>query len=135
MTNDTKAAGSCCGSVKACSSAKTMATSMDTAATVADVAGATGAEGIAAGADSSEATSQILTAEQEIQALRNVHQFLSQFDRVPGFLTNKWSKALDAIAIVANSLIAKNSPEVSADADASSTEGTEATAESQVVTQ
>ncbi len=48
-----------------------------------------------------------LTSEQEIQALRSVHEFLSSFDRVPGFLTNKWSQALDTVAIVANSLIAK----------------------------
>jgi hypothetical protein len=50
---------------------------------------------------------QKLTAEQEINALRSVHEFLSQFDRVPGFLANKWSQALDAVAVVANSLIAK----------------------------
>lgn len=50
---------------------------------------------------------QKLTSEQEINALRSVHEFLSQFDRVPGFLTNKWSQALDAVAVVANSLIAK----------------------------
>lgn len=48
-----------------------------------------------------------LTAEQEINALRSVHEFLSSFDRVPGFLTNKWSQALDTVAVVANSLIAK----------------------------
>lgn len=50
---------------------------------------------------------QKLTAEQEINALRSVHEFLTQFDRVPGFLANKWSQALDAVAVVANSLIAK----------------------------
>lgn len=48
-----------------------------------------------------------LTTEQEIQALRSVHEFLSEFDRVPGFLANKWSQALDTIAVVANSLIGK----------------------------
>lgn len=48
-----------------------------------------------------------LSTEQEIQALRSVHEFLSSFDRVPGYLTNKWSQALDTVAIVANSLIGK----------------------------
>lgn len=51
-----------------------------------------------------------LTAEQEINALRAAHQFFSNFDRVPGFLANQWSQALDTIAVVANSLIGKNSP-------------------------
>lgn len=50
---------------------------------------------------------QKLTAEQEIQTLRNVHTFLSNYDRVPGSLTNQWSQVLDAIALVANSIIAK----------------------------
>jgi hypothetical protein len=48
-----------------------------------------------------------LTAEQEIAALRSVHEFLSTFDRVPGFLANQWSQALDTVAVVANSLIKK----------------------------
>lgn len=48
-----------------------------------------------------------LSAEQEINTLRAVHQFLSNFDRVPGFMTSQWSQALDAIAVVANSLISK----------------------------
>jgi hypothetical protein len=65
-----------------------------------------------------------LTSEQEIQALRSVHEFLSSFDRVPGFLANKWSQALDTIAIVANSLIGK------AKANGTLTDDTAATAES-----
>ena len=48
-----------------------------------------------------------LTAEQEIAALRSVHDFLTKFDRVPGFLANQWSQALDTVAVVANSLIKK----------------------------
>ncbi len=48
-----------------------------------------------------------LTSEQEIAALRSVHDFLSKFDRVPGFLANQWSQALDTVAVVANSLIKK----------------------------
>jgi hypothetical protein len=52
----------------------------------------------------------VLTAEQEINALRAAHQFFSNFDRVPGFLANQWSQALDTIAVVANSIISKNSP-------------------------
>lgn len=53
----------------------------------------------------------VLTTEQEINALRSVHQFLGNFDRVPGFLSSQWSQALDAIAVVANSLIAKANPQ------------------------
>lgn len=49
----------------------------------------------------------VLTTEQEIAALRSVHEFLSKFDRVPGFLANQWSQALDTVAVVANSLIRK----------------------------
>ena len=48
-----------------------------------------------------------LTSQQEIEALRSVHEFLSAFDRVPGYLTSKWSQNLDTIAVVANSLIGK----------------------------
>lgn len=65
-----------------------------------------------------------LTSEQEIQALRSVHEFLSSFDRVPGFLANKWSQALDTVAIVANSLIGK------AKANGTLTDSTTTTAES-----
>jgi hypothetical protein len=65
-----------------------------------------------------------LTSEQEIQALRSVHEFLSSFDRVPGFLASKWSQALDTVAIVANSLIGK------AKANGTLTEDTAVTAES-----
>jgi hypothetical protein len=64
----------------------------------------------------------ILTTEQEIAALRSVHEFLSKFDRVPGFLANQWSQALDTVAVVANSLIRK-----ATDANAQTT--TEAQAE------
>jgi hypothetical protein len=63
-------------------------------------------------AETSETTEtqplQKLTAEQEINALRSVHKFLSEFDRVPGALATTWGQALDTIAVVANSLIAKN---------------------------
>lgn len=65
-----------------------------------------------------------LTTEQEINALRSAHQFFSNFDRVPGFLTNQWSQALDTIAVVANSLIGK------ANLGTTSTESAEITAES-----
>jgi len=50
---------------------------------------------------------QTLTAEQEIGALRSVHTFLSNFDRVPGSMAATWGQALDTIAVVANSLISK----------------------------
>lgn len=50
---------------------------------------------------------QTLTTEQEIGALRKVHEFLSAFDRVPGSMSAQWSQMLDTVAVVANSLIAK----------------------------
>jgi hypothetical protein len=50
---------------------------------------------------------QELLAEQEISALRRVHEFLSAFDRVPGSMSAQWSQMLDTVAVVANSLIAK----------------------------
>ncbi len=53
---------------------------------------------------------QSLTTEQEIGALRKVHQFLSEFDRVPGNMCAPWSQMLDTVAVVANSLIAKLKP-------------------------
>lgn len=65
---------------------------------------------------------QKLSADQEINALRSVHKFLSDFDRVPGALATTWGQALDTIAVVANSLIAKNTPEATAtDTDTSAT--------------
>lgn len=70
-------------------------------------------------------TPQILAVEQEINALRAAHQFFSNFDRVPGFLANQWSQALDTIAVVANSLIAKHAP--ASTAEEATTETTEST--------
>lgn len=74
--------------------------------------------------DSTEAAAStpVLTTEQEINALRAAHQFFSNFDRVPGFLANQWSQALDTVAVVANSLIAKTT------AASSSSESTTASA-------
>lgn len=64
-------------------------------------------------------TLQKLTPDQEINALRGVHKFLSDFDRVPGSLASTWAQALDTIAVVANSLIAKKTPEASAEVETS----------------
>lgn len=50
---------------------------------------------------------EVLLPEQEVGALRKVHQFLSEFDRVPGSMSAQWSQMLDTVAVVANSLIAK----------------------------
>lgn len=50
---------------------------------------------------------QELTAEQEINALRAAHQFFGNFPNVPGFAAANWGQALDALAVVANSLIKK----------------------------
>ena len=51
--------------------------------------------------------SETLEPEQEISGLKKVHQYLSEFDRVPGSMAATWSQMLDTIAVVANSLIAK----------------------------
>jgi len=50
---------------------------------------------------------QELTSEQEILVLRQAHDFFGNFNAVPGFTATKWGQALDAIALVANSLISK----------------------------
>lgn len=55
----------------------------------------------------SKVGAEVLLTEQEVGALRKVHQFLSEFDRVPGSMSAQWSQMLDTVAIVANSLIAK----------------------------
>lgn len=48
-----------------------------------------------------------LSLEDEIACLRKVHEFLREYDRVPGALASTWSQMLDTIAVVANSLISK----------------------------
>lgn len=48
-----------------------------------------------------------LTIEQEIHALRKVHEFLAAFDRVPGGMAASWGQVLDMVATVGNSLIGK----------------------------
>lgn len=50
---------------------------------------------------------ETLLPEQEVGALKKVHEFLSNFDRVPGAMSAQWSQMLDTVAVVANSLIAK----------------------------
>mgnify|MGYP006943718901 CR=1 FL=1 len=50
---------------------------------------------------------QELSPEQEINALRAAHQFFGNFPNVPGHAAANWGQALDALAIVANSLIKK----------------------------
>lgn len=52
-------------------------------------------------------TVQDLSQEQEIGALRSAHQFFSNFPNVPGHAASNWGQALDALAVVANSLISK----------------------------
>lgn len=98
--------------------------SNDTTTTTTTATAATETETSATGAETTVST-PALTAEQEINALRAAHQFFSNFDRVPGFLANQWSQALDTIAVVANSLIGKNSPASTAtDASAESADTT-----------
>ena len=54
-----------------------------------------------------EVNTESLSPEQEIGALRKVHEFLGDFDRVPGSMSAAWSQMLDTVAVVANSLISK----------------------------
>lgn len=74
--------------------------------------------------DTTAAATPALTSEQEINALRAAHQFFSNFDRVPGFLTNQWSQALDTIAVVANSLIGKSTATTTEDTTTTTTDTT-----------
>lgn len=46
-----------------------------------------------------------MTLEQQIAILKSVHTFFSTFDRVPGLLASDWGNNLNALALVANSLI------------------------------
>jgi hypothetical protein len=82
-------------------------------------------------AETTETTQELpkLTAQQEINALRSVHEFLSAFDRVPGGLAGKWSQVLDTVAVVANSLIGKAQAngELSADTTTEATTTTNTT--------
>ena len=48
-----------------------------------------------------------LSSEDEIACLRKVHEFLREYDRVPGSVASTWSQMLDTVAVVANSLISK----------------------------
>jgi hypothetical protein len=52
-----------------------------------------------------------LSAEAEIDLLRQVHVFLQDFP-IPGKLGGQWSRVLDGIGLVANSLIAKQEESV-----------------------
>lgn len=54
-----------------------------------------------------------LTAEAEINLLRQVHAFLQEFP-IPGKLGGQWAQVLDGIGLVANSLIAKQEDAVKA---------------------
>ena len=47
---------------------------------------------------------QKLTKQQKVDALRQVHQFLSNFDRVPGFLANQWFQTIQAVALVCDNI-------------------------------
>lgn len=52
----------------------------------------------------------VLSKDQQIAALRDAHAFFANYDRVPGFLSGSWSKALDLLAVVANSIIKEAQP-------------------------
>ncbi len=45
-----------------------------------------------------------LSKEDQLNAIRQVFQFLSDYDRVPGSLSSTWSQLLDALALVHNSI-------------------------------
>lgn len=77
---------------------------------------------------------QELTQQQEIGALRAAHSFFSSFTGVPGHSAAQWGQALDAIAVVANSLIKKSGAlnVTGADDSASSEEGDAQSTESRL---
>jgi hypothetical protein len=62
-----------------------------------------------------------LSKGQQLAALKQVFEFLSNYDRVPGNLTSTWSQVLDALALVHNSLVS----ELSETVDLSTTKETE----------
>ena len=62
-----------------------------------------------------------LSKVQQLSALKQVFEFLSNYDRVPGNLTSTWSQVLDALARVHNSLVT----ELSESVDTSTTTKTE----------
>jgi len=45
-----------------------------------------------------------VSAEQRLAILKHVYGFFSAYDRVPGALASQWGNALDALAVVVNSL-------------------------------
>lgn len=47
---------------------------------------------------------QKLTKQQKIDVLRQTHQFLSTFDRVPGVLAQQWANLLQGIALVCDNI-------------------------------
>lgn len=47
---------------------------------------------------------QKISKQQQVEVLKQVHQFLSNFDRVPGFLSNQWFQTLQAIALVCDNI-------------------------------
>lgn len=53
-----------------------------------------------------------LSKGQQLAALKQVFEFLSNYDRVPGSLTSTWSQVLDALALVHNSLVSELSETV-----------------------
>jgi hypothetical protein len=57
---------------------------------------------------------QKLTKQQKIETLRQVHQFLSTFDRVPGILAQQWAQVLQAVALVCDNITLYDVDEVPA---------------------
>jgi hypothetical protein len=47
---------------------------------------------------------QKLTKQQKVDVLKQTHQFLSTFDRVPGVLAQQWANMLQGIAVVCDNI-------------------------------
>jgi hypothetical protein len=54
-----------------------------------------------------ESKDQKLTSEQEINVLGQVHVYLSNFDGIKGSQAASFSRTLDGLALVVNSLVLK----------------------------
>ena len=81
-----------------------MTTSTETTTTATE---ATSTEAAAAAAtQGSSQTREPLTAQQQVQALQNVVNYLQDFDRVPGSQASQWAQVIDALVYVANSIVA-----------------------------
>jgi hypothetical protein len=47
---------------------------------------------------------RVLSKEEQLNVLVQIHQFLSNYDRVPGAFASQFAQVLEGLALVANSI-------------------------------